>query len=121
MSVEVDARDSRAFCPGDSDERAPDAASDVRNVHPRLQSKQFGDCQVLSLLRLAQSLPGPTRGEVKRRAPAELVEPSDDIVETTDEPRLLDGATLRVPQMREARPDPGFLEWRFDKFKAVQD
>ena len=33
----------------------------------------------------------------------------------------LDGTTLRVPQMREARPDSGFLEWRFDKFKAVQE
>ena len=51
---------------------------------------------------------------------------SRSIFDADDGPLLaslqgLDGATLRVPQMREARPDPGFLEWRFDKFKAVQD
>ena len=33
----------------------------------------------------------------------------------------LDGATMRVPQIREARPDRGFLEWRFEKFRAVRD
>ena len=33
----------------------------------------------------------------------------------------LDGATMRVPRMREARPDRGFLEWRFEKFQAERD
>ena len=51
---------------------------------------------------------------------------SRSIFDADDGPLLaslqgLDGATLRVPQVREAIPDPGFLEWRFDKFKAVQD
>ncbi len=51
---------------------------------------------------------------------------SRSIFDADDGPLLaslqgLDGATLRVPQTREARPNPGFLEWRFDKFKAVQD
>ena len=50
---------------------------------------------------------------------------SRNIFDADDGPLLaslqgLDGATLRVPQMREARPDRGFLEWRFDKFRAVQ-
>ena len=50
---------------------------------------------------------------------------SRSIFDADDGPLLaslqgLDGATLRVPQMREARPDRGFLEWRFEKFRAVQ-
>ena len=51
---------------------------------------------------------------------------SRSIFDADDGPLLaslqgLDGTTLRVPQMQEARPDPGFLEWRFEKFRAVQD
>ena len=47
---------------------------------------------------------------------------SRSIFDTDDGPLLaslqgLDGTTLRI----ETRPDPGYLEWRFDKFKAVQD
>ena len=47
---------------------------------------------------------------------------SRSIFDTDDGPLLaslqgLDGTTLRI----ETRPDPGFLEWRFDKFKAVQE
>jgi len=34
--------------------------------------------------------------------------------------KLLVGATMRIPKMREARPDRGFLDWRFEKFRAVQ-
>ena len=50
---------------------------------------------------------------------------SRSIFDADDGPLLaslqgLDGATMRVPQMREARPDRGFLEWRFEKFRAVQ-
>ena len=58
-------------------------------MHLGLQPKQFADPQLVPPLRLAQSLPGPPRGEVKRRTPAELVKPGDDIVEPADEPRLL--------------------------------
>ena len=50
---------------------------------------------------------------------------SRSIFDADDGPLLaslqgLDGATMRVPRMREARPDPGFLEWRFEKFRGVQ-
>ena len=32
----------------------------------------------------------------------------------------LDGKSLRVPDEPSARPDPAFLEWRFDRFEAAQ-
>ena len=33
---------------------------------------------------------------------------------------LSDGKSFRVPDEPLARADPAFLEWRFDRFKAVQ-
>ena len=47
------------------------------------------------------------------------------VIDVDDGPLLaglqgLDGATLRVPQEPRAKPDPAFLEWRFDRFKAAQ-
>ena len=50
---------------------------------------------------------------------------SRSVIEADDGPLLaslqgLDGATLRVPQESLARPNPEFLEWRFDRFEAAQ-
>ncbi len=47
------------------------------------------------------------------------------VIDAEDGPFLasfqgLDGGTLRVPQEPLARPDPAFLEWRFDRFEAAQ-
>ncbi len=50
---------------------------------------------------------------------------SRSVIDADDGPLLaslqgLDGATLRVPQEPLARPDPAFLEWRFNRFEAAQ-
>ncbi len=47
------------------------------------------------------------------------------VIDVDDGPLLaglqgLDGATLRAPQEPRLQPDPAFLEWRFDRFKAAQ-
>ena len=50
---------------------------------------------------------------------------SRNVFDADDGPLLailhgLDGNSLRVPDEPLARPDPAFLEWRFDRFEAVQ-
>lgn len=50
---------------------------------------------------------------------------SPRVIDVDDGPLLaslqgLDGAALRAPQEPRPQPDPEFLEWRFDRFKAEQ-
>ena len=47
------------------------------------------------------------------------------VIDVDDGPLLtglqgLDGSTMRVPKEPRPQPDPEFLEWRFDRFKAAQ-
>ena len=50
---------------------------------------------------------------------------SRKVIDVEDGPLLaglqgLDGSTMRVPKEPRPKPDPEFLEWRFDKFKKAQ-
>ena len=105
VCVVVQPRDAGAGGLRDVDRGTPDSASDVGDLRARSEIQDLGYASLLAALRGVEAFSGSSWREVEGLPPTVLVEPGDDIVESTYHPGLIAQDAITV-----SSPNAEFLE-----------